>query len=35
MTAQIENKGRSLMIQMVILAIVAIILIAVAAKYIW
>ncbi len=35
MTAQIENKGRNLMIQMAIVAIVAVILIAVAAKYIW
>jgi hypothetical protein len=35
MTAQIENKGRNLMIQMAIVAIVAVVLIALAAKYIW
>ena len=35
MTAQIEKKGRSMAIQMVILAIVAVVLIALAAKYIW
>jgi hypothetical protein len=39
MTAQIEKKGRSLInnmaVQMVILAIVAVVLIVLAAKYIW
>jgi len=35
MTAQVEKKSRSMVVQMVILAIVAIVLIALAAKYIW
>jgi hypothetical protein len=35
MTAQVEKKSRSMAVQMVILTIVAIVLIALAAKYIW
>ena len=35
MTAQVEKKNRSMVVQMVTLAIVAIVLIALAAKYIW
>ncbi len=35
MDAQVEKKSRSMAVEMVILAIVAVVLIALAAKYIW